>query len=199
MTGNLVHPNPSADRQGTMVVVVGPSGAGKDTLIDFAADHLRDRDDVHFVRRVITRCETAGGESHDGVSDEEFDQRMGSGGFAVFWEAHGLKYGIPASVFERLARGDVVIANGSRSALSQFHAAFPKLKVVNIIAQREVLAARLEKRGRETKEDILRRLERSELCVLGDFDVVDIDNSGELADAAKAFIAVLDASLRAGK
>jgi ribose 1,5-bisphosphokinase len=179
-----------------MVVVVGPSGAGKDTLIDFAADHLRGRDNVHFVRRVITRCVTAGGESHHGVSDDEFDQQLEGGGFAISWEAHGLKYGIPAAVFERLAQGNVVIANGSRSALPQFHAAFPKLKVVNIIAQREVLAARLEKRGRETKDDILRRLERSELSVRGDFDVIDIDNSGDLADAARAFVAVLDESLK---
>ena len=186
-------------RQGTMVVVVGPSGAGKDTLMDFAADHLRDRNDVHFVRRVITRCVTAGGESHDGVTDFEFDERQKAGRFAVFWEAHGLKYGIPATVFERLAHGDVVIANGSRSALPQFHSAFPKLKVVNIIATREVLAARLEQRGRESKDDILRRLERSELAVRGDFDVIDIDNSGVLADAANAFVAVLEASVGAGK
>ncbi len=63
-----------------------------------------------------------------------------SGSFAVWWEAHGLKYGIPAEVSVALSRGHVVVANGSRSALHRFQAAFPRLKVINVTARPEVLA-----------------------------------------------------------
>ncbi|MBB3290830.1 MULTISPECIES: phosphonate metabolism protein/1,5-bisphosphokinase (PRPP-forming) PhnN [Rhizobium] len=178
---------------GTLAVVVGPSGAGKDTLMNLAARHFAGRPDVHFVRRVITRDGDAGNEDHRSVSEVDFDAMEQAGAFAVSWEAHGLKYGIPAEVAEELARDNLVIANGSRSALHRFQAAFPRLKVINITATREVLAERLMARGRESREDVLKRLERSALTVQGSYDVVDIDNSGTLEEAERAIISVLEA------
>lgn len=184
---------PTALPCGRMVVVVGPSGAGKDTLMAYAARHFADCGDISFVRRVITRSADAGGEDHEGVSNEDFDTLENAGGFAVSWAAHGLKYGIPAETLEEVARGRLLVANGSRSALGKFKVAFPALTVVNITAKPEVLAARLEARGRETREEILKRLERSSLAVIGDYDVVTIDNSGALEDAGKALIEALSA------
>jgi ribose 1,5-bisphosphokinase len=182
--------------EGTMVVVVGPSGAGKDTLMNLAADHFAGWDDVHFVRRVITREGDAGNEDHRSVSVVDFDRMEQAGEFSVSWDAHGLKYGIPATVAEELARGRLVIANGSRSVLDRFQAAFPRLKVLNITARPEVLAERLQARGRETSEDILKRLARGSLTVKGLYDVTDIDNSGKLEDAGRTIIAVLEALLK---
>jgi ribose 1,5-bisphosphokinase len=180
---------------GTMIVVVGPSGAGKDTLMDYAATQLSGRPGFHFTRRVITRSGDAGGENHDAVSMHEFNRLKDAGAFAVSWEAHGLKYGIPAAVYHHLDAGDVVIANGSRSALPHFGTAFSRLKVVNIVAQPDVLARRLEQRGRESREDILRRLERSSLTVVGDFDVTTVDNSGAIEDAGKTILRLLQQSV----
>ena len=179
---------------GTMIVIVGPSGAGKDTLMDYAAAQLFGRPGFHFTRRVITRSGDAGGENHDAVSMHEFNRLEDEGAFAVSWQAHGLKYGIPAAVYRHLNAGDVVIANGSRSALPQFGTAFARLKVVNIVARPDVLAKRLEQRGRESREDILRRLERSSLTVVGDFDVTTVDNSGAMEDAGKTIMQVLEQS-----
>lgn len=181
-----------AARQGRLVVVVGPSGAGKDTLIARAIERFCGRGDVHLVRRVITRAEDAGGEDHHGVSETEFAAMAAEGSFAVSWAAHGLHYGIPASVRTLLDAGHLVIANGSRSALPAFAAVFPGMVVVNIVARPEVLAQRLEARGRESREDILRRLERGGLEVRGDFNVVTIDNSGAVETAAAELIATLE-------
>ncbi|KAA1237779.1 phosphonate metabolism protein/1,5-bisphosphokinase (PRPP-forming) PhnN [Agrobacterium tumefaciens] len=178
-----------------MIVVVGPSGAGKDTLMDYAATQLSGRPGFHFTRRVITRSGDAGGENHDAVSMHEFNRLKDAGAFAVSWEAHGLKYGIPAAVYHHLDAGDVVIANGSRSALPHFGTAFSRLKVVNIVAQPDVLARRLEQRGRESREDILRRLERSSLTVVGDFDVTTVDNSGAIEDAGRTILRLLQQSV----
>ncbi|MDL2400229.1 phosphonate metabolism protein/1,5-bisphosphokinase (PRPP-forming) PhnN [Rhizobium mayense] len=185
--------NLAADTAGTLAVVVGPSGAGKDTLMNLAARHFAGRPDVHFVRRIITREGDAGNEDHKAVSNADFDAMEQAGAFAVSWEAHGLKYGIPAEVAGELKRGNLVIANGSRSALHHFQTAFPRLKVINITARREVLAERLMARGRESREDVLKRLERSSLTVNGSYDVVNIDNSGMLGDAERAIISVLEA------
>ena len=178
-----------------MVVVVGPSGAGKDTLMALAAKHFRGRPEVHFVRRVITRHTHAGGEQHLAVSDQGFASMEQAGSFAVWWEAHGLKYGIPAEVSVSLAQGNLVIANGSRSALHHFKAVFPRLKVINVTATAEVLASRLEARGRETHEDIMARLARGPLTVRGDYDVVDLDNSGSLEEGGSRIIDALNAFL----
>ena len=178
---------------GIMAVVVGPSGAGKDTLMNLAARHFAGRPDVHFVRRVITREGDAGNEDHRSVSEVDFDAMEQAGAFAVSWEAHGLKYGIPADVTNELARGNLVIANGSRSVLHRFQAAFPRLKIINVTARREVLAERLMARGRESREDVMKRLDRSTITFDGSYDVTDIDNSGTLEDAERAIVAVLEA------
>ncbi len=77
---------------GRLFIVVGPSGAGKDTLIA-GAKVLRP--DLHWARRVITRAEVAGGEPFEGVSLEEFNTRRDAGEFALHWQAHGLSYGVP--------------------------------------------------------------------------------------------------------
>jgi len=177
---------------GTLVAVVGPSGAGKDTLMAIAVAHFADHDDVHFVQRVITRACDAGGEDHKSVSEAEFEDLRAGGGFAVDWDAHGLRYGIPAAVHEKLSLGHLVIANGSRSVLGHFKQAFRTLQVINITARPEILASRLEARGRESREDILKRLARGSLEIRGDYDVVTIDNSGAVADAGHALIVALE-------
>jgi ribose 1,5-bisphosphokinase len=184
------HLVPGTER-GLMVVVVGPSGAGKDTLMALAARHFQGRPDVHFVRRVITRNGDAGGEHHLAVSPQGFASMEQAGSFSVWWEAHGLKYGIPSEVSVSLAAGNLVIANGSRSALHRFQAVFPRLKVVNVTARAEVLATRLEARGRETHEDIMARLARGPLTVRGDYDVVDLDNSDSLEEGERRIVEVL--------
>lgn len=179
------------DRSGAIIIVVGPSGAGKDSVIGFAAQRFAGRADVDFVRRVITRPSDAGGEDHESVSADEFDARLGDGDFAVAWQAHGLKYGIPREALDRVRAGRVVIANGSRGALAQFRQVFPKVVVVNITASPEALAQRLVARGRESEADILKRLQRQAPVILDDAGVTTIDNSGPLDIAGSRFVALV--------
>jgi ribose 1,5-bisphosphokinase len=135
--------------------VVGPSGAGKDTLI---AGALRARPDLRLVRRVITRPTEAGGEDFEGVTDAEFALRKARGDFALDWQAHGLCYGIPAS--QVTGPGDVIF-NGSRAALPAAQARFPGLRVIHVTAPDTVLAERLAARGREAPAAIRDRLSRA--------------------------------------
>ena len=181
---------------GTLIAVVGPSGVGKDSLMDIARHHFAGRDDLRFVRRVITRAEDAVGEDHCAVTSDDFEELARSGAFAVSWQAHGLGYGIPADVYDDLAAGHVVIANGSRSALDAFHAAFPHLVVVSVTARPEILAKRLASRGRETAADIEARLARSSEPLPPDLHIVTIDNSGELDLAGKELVNLIEGLLR---
>jgi len=163
--------------------IVGPSGVGKDTLMEaVAARHP----EVTLARRVITRPEAAGGEAFDGVDEAEFARRLARGDFALHWRAHGLAYGIPVTVRDRLAEGGTVLFNGSRAILAEAARAFPGLKVIHLTARPEVLAERLAGRGRETAEEIVKRLERARLALPEGLDVIEIDNSGDLGDAVAA-------------
>lgn len=183
------------NRRGTAVVVVGPSGAGKDSVMGYAARHFAGDDRFVFARRVITRPSDAGGEAHMAVDATAFARMKDEGGFCVSWEAHGLCYGVPAEVQARVAQGAVVIVNGSRQALCAFVEAFPRLKVVTITAHAEVRAERLARRGRESGEAIAGRLDRKPHGPDIDLDQVTIDNSGPLKLAGDAFVRLLDQTL----
>lgn len=180
---------------GTMVVVVGPSGAGKDSVMAYAARHFADEARVRFVRRVITRPADAGGEAHEAIDAEGFRKRAAEGGFAVFWEAHGLSYGIPRETLDALAAGVTLVANGSRSAMPAFADAYARLKVVVITARPDILAARLAARGRESAEGIAKRLDRAVPEIVVAADTVVIDNSGALEEAGEAFVSLLASAL----
>lgn len=168
-----------------LILVVGPSGAGKDTVLGMAHRGLDSDKRFRFVRRVITRPVHAGGEAHEPVSEAEFAQRQ----FALKWQAHGLYYGIPLDVVNDLARGIVVVANVSRGIIAEAARRFP-VQVIEVTAPPDVLAARLAGRGRETAEDVAQRLAR-DVSIPGDVSVDTIINDGTPAEAADRFISAL--------
>ncbi len=142
-----------------LILVVGPSGAGKDTLLNGAREALGEHSTMRFVRRVITRPGDMGEEAHESVSEQEFELREQVGDFALSWRAHGLRYGIPSDISMDLAQGRVVIANVSRAVVAEAAARFP-VAVIEVTAPPAVLAARLAERGRESADDVARRLAR---------------------------------------
>lgn len=174
---------------GRLVAIVGPSGAGKDTLL---AGALAQRPGLVLARRVITRPEEAGGEPYEGVSLVEFEARKARGAFALHWVAHGLSYGIPSAILPQIQAGRTVLFNGSRAVLPRAQALFPDLAVILITAERTVLRARLAARGRESGEDLDRRLARAAAAMPEGIAHEMIDNSGAVDKGVQALVAVLD-------
>ena len=144
---------------GRLVLVVGPSGAGKDTLIARARAMCRD-DQVVFPRRVITRPASAA-ENNDTLTDEAFDAALAGGAFALSWNAHGLKYGIPRSIESDIGAGRTVVCNVSRTVVAAARARYAHMTAVLITAPPAVLAARLAKRGRASDGAIENRIRRT--------------------------------------
>jgi phosphonate metabolism protein PhnN/1,5-bisphosphokinase (PRPP-forming) len=175
---------------GRLFLVVGPSGAGKDTLL---AGALAAEPRLHWARRVITRPETAGSEPFEGVSEAAFAQRLAQGDFALHWQAHGLCYGVPKAQLAALQEGRDVLVNGSRGAMAQAWAAYPDLRVIVITAPAEVLADRLAARGREGREDILARLSRAELALPQGLPVTEVINDDTPATGIARLLQALSA------
>lgn len=180
-----------AAKQGRLWYVIGPSGAGKDSLLAYVREHLAGSSLV-FAHRYITRPASAGGENHVALSEAEFQQRANTGCFALTWERNGLCYGIGSEVQQWLERGLDVVVNGSRSALPLAYAAFPTLMPIWITASVEVLAERLAKRGRESAAEIAARL-----AVAQEFQpppgVLVLNNDGALAEAGERLLGWLRA------
>ena len=173
---------------GRLIAVVGPSGVGKDSVMDGVSAAMPR---LHLVRRVITRAPGLGGEDYDPVSVSEFESMSARGAFALHWEAHGLHYGIPARVSELVADGTDCLVNFSRRALAQAAGIFPAFVVLNITATPETLARRLAGRGRETPQDIARRLQEADKPLPDGIRVHHLANDGPLAGTVARAVALL--------
>lgn len=181
-----------AANTGRLVLVTGPSGVGKDSLLAGARAALAGRQDYVFPRRYVTRAAGLVGEDYVPVSEAEFATMAARGDFALHWPAHGLHYGIPVSIDADLAAGRQVVVNVSRAVIDQARAKYPNLLVLAINASPDVLRARLQQRGRETAAEIEERLQRAAAYRLDGPDVVQLNNDGPLAEGIATFVALLE-------
>lgn len=173
-------------------MVVGPSGAGKDTLIEIVREACAGDPEVVFPRRIVTREATAH-EANDMLSVEAFQAAQERDAFALAWEAHGLRYGLPCAIIDDVAAGRTVVVNASRTVIVAARRRFSQVVAVLVTAPADVLAARLAVRGRATDGELGARLRRATVAADGTVDVV-IDNIGEPARHGRELLAVVRGS-----
>ena len=145
---------------GRLVLVVGPSGAGKDTLIDGVRQGCAGDSTVAFPRRVITRPASAF-EDHDTLNRDAFDRAITAGTFALWWEAHGNRYGIPLAIEDDIRAGRTVVCNVSRTIVDAARGRYANVAVVLITAPQRILQVRLASRQRGSDGNLRRRIARS--------------------------------------
>ena len=174
-------------RKGLFLAVVGPSGSGKDTIIEALCKQLPN---IKRVKRYITReQQKAGGEDSYNIDFDTFGKLERDGGFAFSWSAHHLKYGLPITIFDEINVGKSLIANISRSILDQLSDKFEYYEIILITASDKILAERLEKRGRESKAQIEERLARSSFTIPNGISPLIIRNETTVEDAVSKIIA----------
>lgn len=176
---------------GSLVAVCGPSGAGKDTLIAHARTMSAGEPNVIFARRIVTRPQS-GFEDHDSLNDESFDQAVLENRFAFWWAAHGLKYGVPASVDDDIAAGRCVVSNVSRAIIGSLQERYARVLVVLVTAPPEILAARLAQRGRASDGSLEQRMARTSEITRHFVPDVVIDNAGTPEKGAADLLKAID-------
>src|SRR5471030_3047547 len=152
----------AAAGQGPLVYVMGPSGAGKDSVLNRARVLLEAEAPVVFAHRYITRPAETGGENHVALSAAEFALRRAHSLFAFHWQAHGNEYGIGREIHAWRKAGLTVVVSGSREHFQKVNGVDDDTHPVLITAPAETLAGRLAGRGREDSAAAEARLGRSE-------------------------------------
>ena len=176
---------------GSLVLVVGSSGAGKDSVLRFARARLGGDSRFSFPKRVITRPADTASEDHETTDDHGFEMLATGDVFALQWEAHDLKYGVRRTIEDDLAQGRIVSVNVSRTIVAEAAKHYPAI-VVEIFADPDVLAARIAARGRESEEAAARRANRRAPPLPVAIPSHKISNSGELSIAGGAFCELLE-------
>jgi len=177
---------------GKLILVVGPSGAGKDSLIAAAKRYFAGNEKISFPRRVITRPPSPAAEDHDTLSNEDFVKALQQGAFFMHWHAHELSYGLPISLADDLDAGKTVIVNVSRTVLAQAEKAWPHSTVLEITAPPQILAQRVTARARGEDGDVQKRISRTVEAAPDHLPRITISNDKSLAEAEVAFCAVLE-------
>jgi ribose 1,5-bisphosphokinase len=171
---------------GGFVLVVGPSGAGKDTLLQLARQEFAACPQYVFPRRLVTRSSSIW-EEHDSIDHAAFERGVTDGEFTLAWRAHGHGYAIPGPCLGEAADGRIIVCNVSRMVVEAARERLPNVSVVEITAPREVLAARLAGRGRGDDADLGARLERSREIPSLDVDLMIVNDQAP-QDGARLLI-----------
>jgi ribose 1,5-bisphosphokinase len=146
--------------QGRLIYLVGPSGAGKDSLLRWTRQRLQYQHDLLFAQRVITRERREDDEEHEQMSEHAFIELEQQGGLAMTWQANTHRYGVRREIDDALQRGMTVLVNGSRAHLARARERYPHLETVHVTAPKDIIEQRLRARGRESAEQIAARQAR---------------------------------------
>jgi ribose 1,5-bisphosphokinase len=174
---------------GRLVLVVGPSGAGKDTLLNLARAACAGDRTIVFPRRIVTR-EASSWEDNREFEPEPFQIAVARGEFAVHWEAHGHCYALPRDLDDDIRAGRIVVANVSRTVVDAIRRAYADVVAVEITAPPEVLAERLAIRARGSDGAIEHRLRRN-VDAASAAPVITIVNVGEAESHARQLLAAI--------
>ncbi|TXT55026.1 MAG: Ribose 1,5-bisphosphate phosphokinase PhnN [Promethearchaeota archaeon] len=181
---------------GTLFLVVGNSGSGKDSIISGAMERVNQNEKILYSpKRYITRppSET---EDNIPIRPEEFEKLDAQGKFSLKWHIYGLHYGVPEKIDEFLKEGKSVVVNVSRTIIPKAREIYENLKVIFIKVPFEITLQRIKERGRESGPELQKRIERAKTHQSFPEADFTVDNSGELQDAIDQFLNFFYSTIR---
>lgn len=185
-----------------LVIISGPSGVGKDTIIEALARRPR-QPDYHYVVTCTTRAPRRGeipGRSYQFLTVERFHALRDAGELLEANEVHGHWYGTPRrDVARALAAGHDVILKIDVQGAQAVKARVPHALLVFIVPPSlEALFQRLRSRATETADEleIRQRNAAIELARQGDYDRVVVNETGEVDRTAAEIEAIIEQEKR---
>ncbi|MDJ0779263.1 MAG: hypothetical protein QNJ85_15455 [Gammaproteobacteria bacterium] len=154
------HWRTGVNQSGLLFYLVGPSGVGKDSLLE-ALRIYPDLPALHLAERYITRPTRRGDDRHVEIDPDTFAVRAARGDFLFTWHSHGFSYAVSNDLLFHLRTGEDVLVNGSRAYLSTAMEIVPGLVPIWMRVSERVLRERLRGRARENAAAIERRLDRN--------------------------------------
>lgn len=173
---------------GTLFLVVGNSGSGKDSIIKAVLEkYPSDLKSIHLTQRYITRPPSED-EDNTSISPEEFREMSKQGKLALEWHIYGLDYGVPIEIDSWLKKGHPVLVNVSRTIVKKACEIYRNLKIIFIEVPFEITLKRVKARARESGKRLEERIERAKKNQkFSDADFI-VDNSEELENAVNQFL-----------
>ncbi|MHC5224794.1 phosphonate metabolism protein/1,5-bisphosphokinase (PRPP-forming) PhnN [Ignatzschineria sp. LJL83] len=173
--------------------IMGPSGAGKDSVIEEVSEHLGD--EISRPLRYITRKIVSNdAEHHNVLTTQTFEEFLEKSCFSLCWEANGFYYGYDKQWLADLGKGKIVLLNGSRSYWDEAKAKYgDKLCPVYFNISIEKQTKRLQGRGRESEKEIEARISRSQDLshLSGNEEIVQLDAEQPLQNVVNDFISIV--------
>ena len=179
------------DFPGILVLVVGNSGSGKDSIISEVVKRFPSKlKEIHLTRRYITRSASET-ENNIATTPETFKEMSLNNKFALEWHIYELDYGVPVDIDDWLQKGHPVIVNVSRTIVKKARSIYRNILVVFVKAPFEITLKRVRKRARESGKLLQERIQRAkDNQTFPDADFI-VDNSGELESAIDRFLSYL--------
>ena len=178
-----------------LVVLSGPSGAGKDAVRDLLLDWAPR---MHRVVTATTRKPRPGeveGRDYHFISEETFDELLATGGFIEHAFVYDHRNGVPRiEVEDPIGFGRDAIARVDVQGAATLKRLLPQALLIFVSpGSLEEAARRMKSRGSDTPEEQQRRLEtaKREMAAADLFDHVVENHSGELEAAARRVFEIL--------
>ncbi len=176
---------------GKLVLVVGNSGSGKDSIISEVVKRFpSDLKEIHLTQRYITRSSSKT-EDNIAITPERFKEMSHQKKFALEWHIYDLDYGVPIDIDDWLKKGHPVIVNVSRTIVKKARSIYRNILVVFIKVPFDITLKRVKERARESGKLLQERIQRAKDNQ--NFPAADaiVDNSGELEIAVDQFLSCL--------
>ncbi len=183
-------------KKGVLLVVSGPSGCGKGTVLAF----VKEKGNYCYSVSATTRKPRVGeahGVNYFFISKEEFEEKLRRGEMLEYTEYSGNFYGTPKDYVETcLAEGKNVILEIETEGAMNIKRIHPEALLVFIAPPSlDVLEARLRGRGTETEDAIQRRLAKArvEMELVNEYDFAVVNEQGQAEAAADKIVAAVEA------